>query len=172
MVLNPIPFKESKTSGKKKFIDKGEKGQSSGMSDNDKTEESGESLELKSEPSNSCNPANDDGVETTGKGRKRLRRSEGKGTCSPPSSSSSNPPQRKARRQSQATKQRRFSDNTTTSENSPYFKKKIKSSPYFKNQTENERCSSGKAEGKQYLEVTVNMCLMGRSHKLGPRKEA
>ena len=97
MVLNPMPFKESKTSGKKKFIDKGEKGQSTRMSDN---EEGGESLELKSELSNSCNPANDDGVETTGKGRKRLRRSEGKGTSSPTSSSSSNPPQRKARRQS------------------------------------------------------------------------
>ena len=142
MVLNPIPYKEIKASDKRNFKDISEEAQSTLMSDNGKDEKGGESSELMSELSYSCGPANDNGIETAGKRRKRRRRTGESGTPSPPSLLSSHSVQRKTRRQLQDTKQRRFSDSSTISKNSQYFKKQIKSSPYFKNQTKNESCSS------------------------------
>ena len=149
MVLNPVSFKENKSSVKRKSVDMGEKTQS--KSDGGKNEDNGETSKLKTES------AEDVSSETIRKARRKRRRSAlEKDVSSPPSpSSSSSQPQRKSRRQPQTSKQRRCSEGATTSKNSPYFKKQAKSSPYspyFQKQVETKRKSSQTRESAGNIE--------------------
>ena len=116
MVLNPISFKESKSSVKRNSVDASEKGQS--KSDKGKEREDEENLIRKSKSGAPC--THDGGASETDVARRKKRRQSIEEDPSPACSR----PQRKTRKKSQAPKRGRHSGGTTSSKKSPYFKQR------------------------------------------------
>ena len=117
MVLNPVSFKESRSTSKRKSVDVGDD-TSPKKSGDGEGEEKRDNLRLKSERKLVSSPASDTS-DVAGKKEKRSRQTSNEGSSSS-SSSACSQTQKKARKQSPAVKTQQ---GNTTAKKSPYFKK-------------------------------------------------
>ena len=117
IVLNPVSFKESRSTSKRKSVDVGDDTSPKKSADGE-GEEKRENLRLKSECKSVSSPTSD-ASEVSGKKEKRSRRTSNEGSSSS-SSSACSQTQKKARKRSPAVITRQ---GNTTAKKSPYFKK-------------------------------------------------